>query len=146
MVMDDATKNDVNRFILAQNNDGSYDAAITELKSGKKTSHWMWWIFPQLRSLGSSERAIYYGVADADEARAYLANETLAERLQTATAIVLALPENDPVVVFGDVDAQKLQASWTLFATVADDKTAFETGLMKYFNGQKHAATLAELS
>ena len=143
--MDEALANDVQRFVLAQENANSFQAAVDELTAGKKDSHWMWWVFPQLRSLGSSERAVYYGVADADEARAYLANETLAERLLHVTKIVLDLKAANIVDVFGDVDTQKLQASWTLFEAVADNKVPFTEGLDFYFNGERHSATLAEL-
>ncbi|SJX67073.1 hypothetical protein FM131_00070 [Weissella confusa] len=143
--MNEALANDVQRFVLAQENANSFQTAVDELTAGKKDSHWMWWVFPQLRSLGSSERAVYYGLADAEEARAYLANETLAERLLHVTKIVLDLKAANIVDVFGDVDARKLQASWTLFEAVADNKVPFAEGLDFYFNGERHSATLAEL-
>ena len=143
--MDEALANDIKRFILAQDEANSFQTAVDELTAGKKDSHWMWWVFPKLRALGTSERAVYYGLADADEARAYLANDTLQERLLKVTNIVLGLTTTDIEAVFGDVDARKLQAAWTLFEAVATDKTPFVTGLDRYFDGERHSATLAEI-
>lgn len=143
--MDEALANDIKRFILAQDEANSFQTAVDELTAGKKDSHWMWWVFPQLRALGTSERAVYYGLADADEARAYLANDMLQERLLKVTNIVLGLTTTDIEAVFGDVDARKLQAAWTLFEAVATDKTPFATGLDRYFDGERHSATLAEI-
>lgn len=98
--MDEALANDIKRFILAQDEANSFQTAVDELTAGKKDSHWMWWVFPQLRALGTSERAVYYGLADADEARAYLANDTLQERLLKVTNIVLGLTTTDIEAVF----------------------------------------------
>jgi uncharacterized protein (DUF1810 family) len=144
--MDEALKNELQRFILAQEESASFEVAKIELVAGHKETHWMWWVFPQLRALGKSERAVYYGIQDLAEAKAYLDNETLARHLLEVTDIVLQLSGNNPVAVFGDVDAQKLQASWTLFEAAAEKHPTFALGLEKYFGGERHAATLAELN
>ena len=144
--MDEALQDDLARFVLAQDTADSFVTAVAELSAGAKKSHWMWWIFPQLKGLGTSQRAMYYGINGADEARRYLLHPVLGARLLQVTQIVTELPTTDAVAVFGEVDAVKLQAAWTLFAAVATDPKPFEAGLAHYFAGAKHDATLAMLA
>jgi len=144
--MDEALQDDLARFVLAQDAEDSFATAVVELSAGEKKSHWMWWILPQLKGLGSSQRAVYYGINGAEEARRYLTHPILGERLLQITKIVTNLSSTDAIAVFGEVDAVKLQAAWTLFAAVAEDSKPFEMGLAAYFAGVKHAATLAMLA
>ncbi|MDR3189674.1 MAG: DUF1810 domain-containing protein [Lactobacillaceae bacterium] len=136
---------EVRRFLDAQDADDSYLTAISELKLGQKATHWMWWVFPQLASLGKSERAKYYGIKNRMEAARYLADDNLAARLEEATKVLLALPTNDPVAVMGAVDAEKLRSSWTLFEAVANPADLYTAGLDKYFAGQADVKTLQAL-
>lgn len=130
------------RFVEAQAN--SFATALAELRSGGKRSHWMWYIFPQIAGLGRSPTAIFYAIADADEARAYLAHPLLGECLRAAVAAAIAAP-GSAEAIFGAVDAMKLRSSLTLFAAVADDPAPFRQGLTRFFGGQDDPATLARL-
>lgn len=138
------------RFVDAQNGEivgvNTYADALAELSQGEKQTHWMWYVLPQLRGLGKSERATYYGLADAKEAQAYLADPVLRQRLEAIVATTLALAGNDPVAVFGAVDAPKFQASLTLFNQVSPETALYQQALDKYFNGIQHAETLALLA
>ncbi|MGL5887261.1 MAG: DUF1810 family protein [Leuconostoc suionicum] len=137
---------ELQRFLDAQ--DGriadvnTYDDAIAELSAGQKKTHWMWFILPQLRGLGTSERAIYYGINGAREARDYLEDAELRARLEKIIQILLAIKSSDPVATFGDVDAKKLQASLTLFAQVSETPDLYQEALVKFFNGALHQPTL----
>ena len=138
------------RFVDAQNGEivgvNTYTDALAELSQGEKQTHWMWYVLPQLRALGKSGRAIYYGLADAKEAQAYLTDPVLRTRLEAIVATTLALAGNDPVAVFGAVDAPKFQVSLTLFNQVAPETPLYQQALDKYFNGVQHAETLALLA
>lgn len=101
------------RFIEAQS--GSYDKAISEIKAGRKLTHWMWWIFPQYKGLGLSEVSKFYAIQSRAEARAYWEHPLLGVRLRECMRALLDLKTNDAVVVFGEVDALKLKSSMTLF-------------------------------
>lgn len=140
---------DLQRFLDAQNGQiigvNSYADAVTELTDGQKQTHWMWYVLPQLRGLGHSERATFYGLSDAQEAQAYLADDILKSRLDHIVSITLTLADNDPVGLFGAVDATKFQASMTLFSQIAEDPTLYQQALIKYFDGQAHPETLALL-
>lgn len=107
---------DLNRFIKTQEN--SYEEALSEIKSGRKRSHWMWYIFPQYKRLGFSETSKYYSIKDLDEARKYLKHPILGERLKLITNELLALNENNANKVFGSPDDLKLKSSMTLFAAI----------------------------
>ncbi len=131
------------RFIAAQ--DAVYAQVVAELAAGAKTSHWMWFIFPQLRALGRSATARHFGIASRDEALAYWHQPLLAARLRQCCAALLALQGRSAVQVFGDVDAQKLRSSMTLFDAVAGDETCFAAVLERFFDGVADAATLALL-
>ena len=107
---------DLERFIKAQQSYCGYDTAFTEIKRGKKLSHWIWYIFPQLKSLGSSYSSVFYGIASLDEAKAYLRHDTLRERLIEISNALLK-HDKDIIDIVGDIDALKICSSMTLFHT-----------------------------
>ena len=129
----------IDRFLEPQKT--SYTIALEEVRNGRKVSHWMWYIFPQLRGLGQSTSAWYYGIEDLDEARTYLANPVLGQRLREITQAVLDLSETDPMKVFGWPDNMKLRSCMTLFAQVSEDDL-FTKALDKFFAGQDDSMTL----
>lgn len=129
----------LDRFIEAHNDD--YNRALNEVKTGRKLTHWMWYIFPQITGLGMSETAQYYEIKSLDEARAYLNNELLRSHLIEISSVLLELYTNDPVEVFGDVDALKLKSSMTLFSYVSDNEI-FNKVIDKFFNGSKDSTTI----
>lgn len=120
------------RFVQAQ--EGVYPVALAELRRGCKRSHWMWYIFPQLKQLGHSYNAKYYGIADLDEARAYLAHPLLGQRLREASEALKSLSTSDAREVMGPVDALKLRSSMTLFDLVATSDV-FARVIAKYYHG-----------
>jgi uncharacterized protein (DUF1810 family) len=128
------------RFLLAQHD--TYQTALEEIKNGKKCTHWMWFIFPQLRVLGVSDMAKTYGIEDADEARVYLESKELGTRLLEITGELLKLGENNPKVIFGSLDAMKLQSCMTLFAYVSEPDSVFHKVLQKYYGGEMDQRTL----
>ena len=132
--------NSLERFVIAQRD--MYAIALKEVKSGKKRSHWMWYIFPQLRGLGMSMNAYVYGINGACEAREYLDHPLLSSRLIEITEALLALGESDPISVFGYTDAMKLRSSMTLFASVIDTDLPFKKVLDKFYGGERDAITL----
>ncbi len=136
--------NNLDRFIKAQQND--YATALAEIKSGKKRSHWMWYIFPQLRGLGMSETARYYGIQNKQEAIQYLENETLGKRLIEISEALLSLPGSDPHYIFGSPDDMKLKSCMTLFASLPQTNPVFEQVLSKFYNGDNDAKTLQLLA
>ena len=122
------------RFVEAQKN--TYDRALSEIQVGRKCTHWMWFIFPQLRGLGKSTISYYYGIADLEEAKAYLADPILGPRLERISAELLKLEETDPEVIFGTIDAIKLQSCMTLFAQASEEQeSVYSKVLQKYFEG-----------
>ena len=132
---------DLNRFIKAQEN--SYEEALSEIRSGRKRSHWMWYIFPQFKGLGFSETSKYYSIKDLDEAKRYLNHPILGERLKLITNELLALNENNANKIFGNPDDLKLKSSMTLFAAInISEENIFNAVLDKYFNGQTDYKTL----
>ncbi len=138
---------DLARFVVAQD-DGTYRTALAELRAGRKRSHWMWFVFPQLAGLGRSETARFYGITGIEEARAYLADAVLGGRLVECAHALTSLPGDDPVAVLGAVDAQKLRSSMTLFVRAAereDHRTAFTAVLDRYFRGGEDAKTVRRL-
>ncbi|MEC3950163.1 DUF1810 domain-containing protein [Sphingobium sp. HWE2-09] len=134
---------DLARFVDAQSD--SYDTALAEIRSGQKRSHWMWFIFPQLRGLGHSAMAQHYGIASLDEARTYLSHPVLGPRYRTCIEAVDALGTDDPVAVFGTTDAMKLRSSLTLFEA-AEPSQLIDNVLHRFFNGGRDAATQQMLS
>lgn len=136
---------DLERFVAAQA--AVYDTALAELRRGRKTTHWIWFVLPQLRGLGRSERARHYGLSGLAEARAYLAHPLLGPRLHECVAALLALPDTSAVAVLGEVDALKLQSCLTLFAAATGAPGSdFEAALVRYFDGRRDAGTLAVLA
>lgn len=132
---------DLSRFIKAQ--DSSYEEALSEIKSGRKRSHWMWYIFPQYKGLGFSEASKYYSINDLDEAKRFLNHPILGERLKLITKELLILNENNANKVFGSPDDLKLKSSMTLFATIdTSEENIFNAVLDKYFAGQNDNKTL----
>ncbi len=129
------------KFLNAQELD--YERALAEIRSGHKESHWIWYIFPQLKALGSSGPAKLYGIEDLAEAKAYLAEPTLRARLIEISEALLALPENDPEnVMTWDIDAKKLRSSMTLFAAAEPECTVFQQVLDKYYGGEPDPLTM----
>ncbi|MEJ5245832.1 MAG: DUF1810 domain-containing protein [Bacteroidota bacterium] len=126
-------KYDLNRFIQAQAT--SYEIALSEIKSGKKLSHWMWFVFPQMRGLGGSQMSYYYGIESIDEAKAYLEHNILGTRLIEISGELLNLNTNDPVAILGSIDAMKLRSSMTLFSFVEGAPDVFKQVLEKFFAG-----------
>ena len=130
----------LDRFLDAQR--GDYAAALAEVRRGRKTSHWMWYIFPQIAGLGQSSTARYYSIRDLEEAREYYAHPVLGQRLREISGVLLKLRGSDPVAVFGGIDSMKLKSSMTLFAVAAPDDPLFQQVLDKYYAGEQDALTL----
>lgn len=133
---------DLSRFVAAQAR--NYADAAAELAAGRKATHWMWYVFPQLRGLGVSAMAQRYGIEGPAEARAYLAHPVLGPRLLTCTALV-AGANGTARQVMGKPDDRKLQSCMTLFAAVSEDPGPFETVLNRFYDGARCARTLAML-
>jgi uncharacterized protein (DUF1810 family) len=136
---------DLERFVAAQDDGRTYGRALTELTAGRKTSHWMWFVLPQIAGLGSSPMAQRYAIRSLDEARAYLAHPVLGPRLLAAAEAVAAGPAPDAVALLGSIDAVKLRSSMTLFARAAPDEPVFQAVLDRYFGGAADPATEARL-
>ena len=128
------------RFLDAQT--GDYPTALAEMKAGRKRSHWMWYIFPQIRGLGFSEMAHRYGIQDAAEAAAYLAHPVLGARLVEVSRALLGVPGSNATSVMGSPDDLKLRSSMTLFAQVPGADPVFQAVLDKFFGGAPDAKTL----
>lgn len=133
----------LDRFVDAQR--ATWDQALAELVEGEKRGHWMWFILPQLRGLGFSTMAQRYGIADADEAKAYLAHPLLGPRLIEAAQALLAHEGRDIDRILGDIDAVKLRSSMTLFETVAGNDTVFGEVLDAFYDGDRDERTLEML-
>jgi uncharacterized protein (DUF1810 family) len=129
---------DLGRFVDAQT--GVFDTALAEIRAGHKRSHWMWFIFPQLRGLGYSAMAQHYGIASLDEAQAYLAHPLLGSRYRTCVEAVAVLKARDPVAIFGPTDAMKLRSSLTLFEAV-EASPVIDQLLQCLFAGARDPAT-----
>ena len=136
---------DLRRFVEAQAE--VMERVYAELRAGQKRSHWMWFVFPQIRGLGSSEMAMRYAISGREEARAYLDHAVLGPRLQECAGIVVGLEGRTIDEIFGYPDDLKFHSSMTLFAEAANpSEWVFEKALMKYFGGETDEATLARLS
>ena len=122
-----------------------YQRALAEIRAGQKTSHWIWYIFPQLKGLGFSYHAEYYGIADENEAQQYLAHPVLGARLREITTALLELPKNNPLSVMGHPDDLKLLSSMTLFAQISDEGSIFHQVIDKYYGGNPDKRTLQML-
>lgn len=128
------------RFVAAQR--GSYEQALAEIASGRKRSHWMWYVFPQFAGLGSSTTSRKYAIASLAEARAYLRHELLGPRLVACAEAALAVEGRSAREIFGSPDDLKLRSSATLFAQVSPAGSVFHRLLDKYFSGEPDEATL----
>ena len=134
---------DLDRFVRAQAS--SFDTALAELRAGRKRSHWMWFVFPQIAGLGHSDMARRYAIGSLVEARAYLAHPLLGPRLHDCLAALGALPPTSAEAVFGGIDAVKLRSSLTLFARAAADtaaQPAFTAALQRWCGGREDDATI----
>ena len=141
---------DLERFVRAQDHpfDGRrsvFSAALDELRAGRKQSHWIWFVFPQLAGLGLSDMSRRYGIVSAGEAQAYLSHEITGARLIASTEAVLSVEGRSITDILGAVDAVKFRSSMTLFDVVATDRTIFDTALVRYFDGGRDAVTLDAL-
>ena len=132
--------NALERFVKAQTN--TYEVAMNEIKNGKKRTHWMWFIFPQLRSLGMSSISRYYGLENFDEAKAYLAHPVLSGRLYELCSELLKHKDKTSLEIFGDIDEMKLKSSMTLFALTSEDYTIFDEILENFFGGEMDEVTV----
>ena len=128
------------RFVEAQ--DRVYASVREELAAGNKTSHWMWFVFPQLKALGRSTIARHFGIASRDEALAYLQHPVLGQRLKECTTLVLAVGDKTAHEIFGSPDDLKFRSCMTLFAQVAPDELVFSRALKRFFEGQTDEMTL----
>ena len=132
---------ELDRFLTAQSED--YDQALSEIRGGRKKTHWIWYIFPQVQGLGFSANSIYYSVRDLQEAAAYLKHPVLGPRLIEISRALLSLRSNNPTQVMGSPDDIKLRSSMTLFSMVSGTDPVFSEVLEKFFNGQKDEKTVA---
>ena len=132
---------DLNRFVAAQDAHGTYQQAVAELRRGRKTSHWMWFVFPQVAGLGHSPVSRTYAISSLDEARAYLAHPVLGPRLVECATIVAQTPDRTAEQVFGGVDALKLRSCATLFHRAAPQEPVFASVLARFFDGRPDPAT-----
>ena len=136
-------KNDLERFLKAQDKD--YEQALKEIKKGRKTSHWIWYIFPQIAGLGFSSTSKYYSIKDKNEAIEYLKNNTLKHRLIEICEALLSLESDDATYVMGYPDDLKLKSSMTLFDEVSDIDV-FKKVLDKFYKGEKDEMTISLLN
>jgi len=134
---------DLQRFVKAQ--DPVYDEVLTELRNGLKESHWMWFIFPQIRGLGHSQMAVKFGIASREEAEAYLKHPILGPRLRECSRLVTQVDGRSIHEILGSPDDMKFKSSMTLFATVAPEEHVFQEALQKYFGGELDRLTLERL-
>ena len=129
----------LDRFVEAQ--EDVYARVLEELRRGRKTGHWMWFVFPQLAGLGRSEMSRYYAIRSLAEARAYIAHPVLGSRLRDCAALVAGATATSAEEIFGSIDAVKLRSSMTLFHRAAPDEHVFADVLAHFFNGIPDAAT-----
>jgi uncharacterized protein (DUF1810 family) len=137
---------DLERFVLAQDEHGTYARATDELRRGHKTSHWMWFVFPQIAGLGHSAMAQRYAISSLDEAKAYLAHPVLGPRLLECAGLVLDANGSSAAEIFGDMDAMKLRSAMTLFLRASPPDSRFGRVLDEYFDGEPDPATDARIA
>ena len=128
------------RFLDAQEQD--YNRALNELRSGRKRSHWIWYIFPQLRGLGRSTNAEIYGIFDLMEAKAYLAHSILGERLRQSVNVLMALGTSNATSILGELDALKFKSCLTLFSYADPAESIFNDALQRFFAGERDVGTI----
>jgi uncharacterized protein (DUF1810 family) len=129
------------RFVAAQESGGTYQRAVAELRAGRKTGHWMWFVFPQVAGLGQSPTSRFYAISTLEEARAYLEHPVLGPRLRECADILAGLAGTSAEVIFGGIDAVKLRSSMTLFDRAGAGEPRFSQVLAQYFGGQADPAT-----
>jgi uncharacterized protein (DUF1810 family) len=129
------------RFVEAQDRGGTYDTALAELRAGRKRSHWMWFVFPQIAGLGRSPMAQAYGIGSLEEARAYLEHPVLGARLRECAGVLAERTGLSASDILGGIDAIKLRSSMTLFARAAPGEPVFATVLDRYFDGEPDPKT-----
>jgi uncharacterized protein (DUF1810 family) len=132
---------DLERFVVAQAAGGTYDRAVAELRRGRKSSHWMWFVFPQIAGLGQSPTSKRFAISSLSQAQAYLRHPVLGPRLVECASILAQLKDCDAEQIFGAVDARKLRSSMTLFLRAAPGQTLFAQVLDRYFDGVPDSAT-----
>jgi len=142
--IDNADPHDLQRFLDQQ--DPVYEDVCAELRMGSKGGHWMWYVFPQLKGLGSSYMAETYGIASIEEAKAYLNHPILGSRLRHCTRLVIAIDDKSARQIFGYVDALKFRSCMTLFQLAATDADLFAAALQKYYGGELDDLTVKRLS
>jgi uncharacterized protein (DUF1810 family) len=136
---------DLQRFIAAQDAAGTYERALSELRTGRKRSHWIWFVFPQIAGLGHSDNARTYAISSLAEAKAYAADPLLGPRLLECARALLAIEGKSAPEILGEIDAIKLCSSMTLFASAAPHEPLFGQVLDRYFDGAADAATMQRL-
>ena len=136
---------DLEHFVTAQDDGGTYARALEEMRRGRKVSHWMWFVFPQISGLGRSAVAQRYAISSLAEAEAYLQHPVLGPRLLECASVVAGLAGSDATGIFGSIDAMKLHSSMTLFAVAAPDVQVFSDVLQQYFGGELDSATTSRL-
>ena len=134
---------DLARFVAAQRD--TYERVVAELRAGRKTGHWMWFVFPQIAGLGQSAMSRRYAIASLDEARAYLEHPVLGGRLAECADILITLDGRNAEAIFGGIDAVKLRSSMTLFARASEDDSIYDAVLDQYFGGEPDPQTDARL-
>ena len=136
---------ELHRFVDTQDAGGAYASAVSELRDGRKLSHWMWFIFPQIAGLGRSPTAQRFAISGMPEAQAFRAHPVLGPRLVECARILANLPGTDAATILGPVDAQKLRSSMTLFARTAPQERVFQEVLDRYFGGESDSVTTSRL-
>lgn len=131
---------DLQRFVSAQDSADTYERALGELRAGRKTSHWMWFVFPQRSGLGQSATSQRYAIASPEEARAYVEHPVLGPRLVECANALLSHDNLSAQEILGGIDAIKLRSSMTLFATIAPEQSVFTQVLERYFDGEPDPA------
>ncbi|HEX8304671.1 MAG TPA: DUF1810 domain-containing protein [Jatrophihabitans sp.] len=132
---------DLERFVRAQEDEQTFERAVAELRRGRKTSHWMWFVFPQIAGLGQSPMSRRFAISSLAQARAYLEHPVLGSRLIECARILAERHDRSAPQIFGELDARKLQSSMTLFARAAPDEPVFTDVLDRYFGGMPDPAT-----
>lgn len=136
---------DLERFVTAQDENATYDRALTELRAGRKTGHWMWFVFPQVAGLGQTPTSRFYAISDLAEARAYLAHDVLGPRLRECCRALLDLDGLSAEQVLGGIDATKLRSSMTLFALADPEDPSYADVLEQFYDGVPDQRTVALL-
>jgi uncharacterized protein (DUF1810 family) len=134
----------LDRFVEAQAD--AYEQALAEIRAGRKRSHWMWYVFPQLAGLGSSPMSVQYAIRDRHEAAAFLAHPILGPRLLECTEAVLQIEGRSALEIFGSPDDLKLRSCATLFAAVSPDRSVFHRLIDKYFDGRHDPRTIQRMA